>query len=268
MWEEIEIGFEKQSIVITGGANGIGRAAAIKFANKGANVTIIDLNEEAMATTIKEVERRGVKGLAIKADVSNEDDVKRAYQQINEKWGTVHILLNSAAMIMPKNVEDTTSEEWDKIFQVNTKSVFLNCKYALPELKVNRGNIVNMASMNGLIGQKSNTAYAGTKGAIIAMTKAMAIDYAPYGVRINCICAAGVATSLLEQWFLTKDDPKKAREELAKAHMLGYIAKPEELADTVLYLTSNKASFITGQAIQVEGGASLGYGAGPKPEWN
>jgi NAD(P)-dependent dehydrogenase (short-subunit alcohol dehydrogenase family) len=261
--------FAEKVVVVTGAASGIGQATAIKFAAEGATVAIVDLQEEAGLQTAALIQSNGGgKAAFYKADVSDDLQVEVLMRGIIEDYGTVHVLVNNAAMLMTKTVENTTSAEWDRIFRVNTKSVFLCSKYALPELKKNNGRIVNMASLNGQIGQKGNTAYAASKGAIIAMTKAMAVDYAHCGVRINCVCPAGVATPLLDQWFASMDDPLKGRADQERSHLLGYIASPQEIADTILFLASKQSGFITGQSICVDGGASLGYGAGPKAEWD
>lgn len=260
--------FVGKTVIVTGGGSGIGRAASLGFAEQGARVAVVDLNGEAGANTVGRIRDLGGTAVAIETDVSNEEQVIRMIGQVIEFCGSIDVLVNNAGMIMPKTIEETTYGEWERILRINAGSVFLCSKYAMEQLKRNKGKIVNMASLNGLIGQKGNTAYASAKGAVIALTKSMAVDYAPFGVRINCICPAGVHTPLLERWFASMDDPAKGRSDQERSHLLGYIATPEEIAGTILFLASDDSAFLTGQAIQVEGGASLGYGAGPKAEWN
>jgi NAD(P)-dependent dehydrogenase (short-subunit alcohol dehydrogenase family) len=260
--------FKEKTVVITGGASGIGKAAARKFASKGAQVVIMDWNMKAAVETAEIITASGGSSMALGADVSDEEQVKQAFAKIIEQYSRIDVLVNNCGVIMPKTIEFTSADEWDRIFRINTRSVFLCSKYALGELKKTKGKIINLASMNGLIGQKGNSAYAASKGAVIALSKAMAIDYAPYGIRINCICPAGVHTPLLDQWFSSMEDPEKGKRDQELAHLLGYIATPEEIAGTIVFLGSDESGFITGQAIQVEGGASLGYGSGPKAEWH
>ena len=150
-------------------------------------------------------------------------------------------------------------EEWDRLFNINLKSVFLLVKHAITELRKTRGAIVNMASLNGLVGQKMNPVYAATKGGVVAMTKALALDYAPDGVRVNCICPAGVSTTLLQHWIQEQDDPIATIQILNDMHPLGRPATSEEIAQAALFLASTQSGFITGVALPVDGGASLGY---------
>ncbi|KRF18412.1 SDR family NAD(P)-dependent oxidoreductase [Paenibacillus sp. Soil787] len=259
--------FSGKTVIVTGGGSGIGRTVAVSFAKEGASVTIADLNPMAAMETVDIIRTEGGSAISVETDVTNEQQIIHMVHTTLEHFGALDVLVNNAAMIMPKTVEQTSAEEWDRIFQINTKSVFLCSKYGIPELRKTRGRIVNVASLNGMIGQKGNTAYASTKGAVIAMTKAMAVDYAREGIRINCVCPAGVATPLLEGWLASVENREQARKDQAQSHLLGYIATPEEIAKLVLFLASEDASFITGQAVIVDGGASLGYGAGPKAEW-
>jgi len=260
--------FSGKTAIVTGGGSGIGRAASLGLAREGATVVIADKHAAAAMETVDAIRHEGGAAAFIEMDVTNEEQIKGMIQTTLKQFGSLDILVNNAAMVMTKIVEDTTADEWDRIFQVNTRSVFLCSKYALPALRTAKGRIVNVASLNGVIGQKGNTAYSATKGAVIAMTKAMAVDYASEGIRINCVCPAGVATPLFEQWLASVDDAELAHADQAQSHLLGYIASPEEIAKVILFLASEDASFMTGQAVIVDGGASLGYGAGPKAEWN
>lgn len=260
--------FTGKSVIVTGAGSGIGRTTALAFAREGAAVAIADLNLKAAAETAELIRSEGGVAIPVEADVTDEGQVAGMLRMTVEHFRAVDALVNNAAMIMPKTVEQTSSEEWDRIFRINTKSVFLCSKHAIPELRKTKGRIVNVASLNGVVGQKGNTAYAATKGAVIAMTKAMAVDYAREGIRINCVCPAGVSTPLLEGWLASADNGEQARKDQAQSHLLGYIASSEEIANVILFLASDQSSFITGQAVIADGGASLGYGAGPKAEWD
>ncbi|RXZ81709.1 SDR family oxidoreductase [Paenibacillaceae bacterium] len=247
--------------LITGGGSGIGEVAAWRFAEEGARVIIADIDENAGKSVAAQV--RSAYGteaaIAIRADVSDEQEVQSLAVAIASQCGKLDVLLNNAATILPKRLEEVETAEWSRMMDINLKSVFLLIKYMIPMLRQSKGSIVNMGSLNGLIGQKNNAVYASTKGAIVAMTKSLALDYAPDGVRVNCICPAGVSTPLLEQWIAEQQDPAHARLMLDEMHPLGRPAKPSEIADAALFFASSLSQFVTGVALPVDGGASLGY---------
>lgn len=248
-----------KTAIVTGGASGIGEAIVRLFAANGANVVIANRSEKDASRLTEQLLSEGASVIAVKTDVSKESDVQRLIQMTLERFGQIDIVVNNAAAIMPKYLEEFQEEEWDRIFDVNLKSVFLMVKHSIAELKKTRGSIVNMASLNGLVGQKMNPVYAATKGGMVAITKALALDYAPYGVRVNCICPAGVTTPLLEQWIQQQVNPAATVQDLNDMHPLGRPATSEEVAQTTLFLASDASGFITGVALPVDGGASLGY---------
>jgi NAD(P)-dependent dehydrogenase (short-subunit alcohol dehydrogenase family) len=188
-------------------------------------------------------------------------DIHAMVRATVESFGRLNILFNNAGRHLPKDAEATSEEEWDAILTTNLRSVFLAVKYAAGELKRTRGVIVNMASMVALLGQANSVAYSASKGGIVALTKSLALDFAPYGVRVNCLCPAGVATPLLERWIEEQADPAATRAAVDRIHPLGWTAGPEEIAAAALFLASDDASFITGIALPVEGGSGLGYRA-------
>lgn len=256
VWEMTLIG---KTAIVTGGGSGIGEAIVRLFASQGANVIVADRNEGVAVQLAEQLRSNGACVDAIAADVSKEEDVRNLVEETLSRYGGIDIVVNNAAMIMPKYLEEFLEDEWDRMMGVNLKSVFLMIKQAIPELKRTRGTIVNMASLNGLVGQKMNPAYAATKGGIIALTKSLALDYAPYGVRVNCICPAGVSTPLLRQWTQEQENPAATVRALNDMHALGRPATAEEVAQAVLFLASHESGFITGVALPVDGGASLGY---------
>lgn len=258
---------DNKAVIITGGASGIGAASALLFAEEGAKVVIADVNEENINTFVEALGDKGFSAYGIKCDVSDESEVKALIQLTVEKYGKVDVIFNNAGTILPKALVEVEEDEWDRLFQVNVKSMFLTAKFAIPYLKETKGSIINMASMTGVVGQQNNAAYSATKGAVIALTKAMALDYAPFQVRINSISPAGVRTPLLETWLELQEDPAKASETQDRSHMLGRTATSLEIAKVALFLASDDSSFITGENIVTDGGATLGYAAGPKPEW-
>ncbi|WP_217592343.1 SDR family NAD(P)-dependent oxidoreductase [Cohnella sp. GbtcB17] len=245
--------------LITGGASGIGEVSARRFAAEGAVVAVVDIDAEGGRRVADAIAAEGGRACAVRADVSSEADVASTVAELLRSHGRIDVLLNNAAAILPKPLEQVSEEEWTRVIAINLKSVYLTIKHTIPALRRSKGNIVNMASLNGLVGQKQNAVYASTKGAVIAMTKSLALDYAPDGVRVNCLCPAGVMTPLLEQWRLRQPDPEATTRLLADMHPLGRPATSEEIADAALYLASDGARFITGVALPVDGGASLGY---------
>jgi meso-butanediol dehydrogenase / (S,S)-butanediol dehydrogenase / diacetyl reductase len=257
-----------KAVIITGGASGIGAASALLFAEQGAKVIIADINEEKIEQFVNELLEKGYWAYGVHCDVSNEAQVKRLIDRTVQQCGKIDVLFNNAGTILPKTLEEIEGQEWDRLFQINVKSIFHTTKHAVSYLKQTKGSIINMASMTGVVGQQNNAAYSSTKGAIIALTKALAIDYAPFGVRINSISPAGVRTPLLETWLELQDDPQQASQAQDQSHMLGRTATSEEIARVALFLASDDSSFVTGENIVTDGGATLGYAAGPKPEWS
>jgi NAD(P)-dependent dehydrogenase (short-subunit alcohol dehydrogenase family) len=173
--------------------------------------------------------------------------------------GRLDILVNNAGTHKPHTIDSLTEEQWDGFISLNLKSQFLCIKAAVPHLRQTRGSIINMSSMTGVVGQPDALAYCATKGGILAMTKALAMDLAEDGVRVNAVCPAAVRTPLMEQWIGQQDDPDAVRELMNTMQPLGEMAEPEQIGDVVLFLASEASSFITGIHLPVDGGATLGY---------
>ncbi|MCY9668559.1 SDR family oxidoreductase [Paenibacillus alginolyticus] len=248
-----------KSAIVTGGSSGIGEAIVRLFAANGAKVVIADWNEQEAVRLADELMSSGQHVVSVKSDVSRAADVQSLIQETVQRFGQLDILVNNAAVILPKFIEEVEEAEWDRLLNINLKSVYLTVKHSLPYLKKSRGTIVNMASLNDLIGQKMNPVYAATKGGIVAMTKALALDYASDGIRVNCICPAGVSTPLLQHWIQEQDDPAATVQILNDMHPIGRPATSEEIAQAALFLASAQSGFVTGVALPVDGGASLGY---------
>ncbi len=175
-------------------------------------------------------------------------------------FGGIDAVHNNAGVASPSKPLDQTSEaEWDRLMNVNLKSIFWTTRAALPSLRESRGSILNTASMTGLIGQSVHAAYTATKGAMITLTKSMALDYAPFGIRVNAVCPAGVWTPMLEQWCTEQPDADAIRTYLDRIHTLGYCPKGDVVADAAVFLLSGRARFLTGCILPVSGGAELGY---------
>jgi len=248
--------------VITGSASGIGRATALEFAKEGARVVVADINSQGASETVKLITASGGTAVAVEVDVSNADSVQNLAHKTLEAFSRIDVLLNNAAIQVNKTVEDTTVEEWNREMAVNLGGVFLCSKYFLPHLRKTKSCIVNMASVNGFFVEPTCAGYCATKGAIIALTKAMAIDHGKEGVRVNCICPGYIDAGLAWGYFQAQPDPAAARAAAGKLHALWRIGKPEEVARVAVFLASDDASFMTGSAVAVDGG----FGSGLPPQ--
>lgn len=248
---------ENKVIFLTGGGDGIGHECALEYAREGANVVIADINEAAAQKTLSELP---TKGMVLPCDVTDPESVEGAVQRTLAKFGRIDAVHNNAGLASPSApLEKTSRQEWDRLLAVNVTSVYLTTRYTLFMLKAHRGVILNTASMAGLIGQSNHAAYVATKGAIIALTKAMALDYAPFGIRVNAICPAGVWTPTLKAWANEQPDPSGIEEYLRRIHPLGYCPEADVVASAAAFLLSDQARFITGCILPVSGGAELGY---------
>jgi NAD(P)-dependent dehydrogenase (short-subunit alcohol dehydrogenase family) len=244
--------------VITGSGSGIGRASALEFAKEGARVIVADINTSGARETVQQIESAGGSAIAIQADVSAPEPVQKLVGQVIQSFGKVDILFNNAAIQVNKTVEDTTFEEWNREMAVNLGGVFLCSKLFLPHLRKSKGCIVNMASVNGFFVEPMCAGYCATKGGIIALTKAMAIDHGKDGVRVNCICPGYIDAGLAWGYFEAQPNPAEARQTAGKLHALWRIGQPEEVARVAVFLASEDASFMTGSAVVVSGGFGVG----------
>ena len=248
---------ESKAIFLTGGGSGIGSECALAYARDGALVAIADVNRQSAEDT---AHAAGRDCIALSCDVSDGASIETALKAARAQFGRLDAVHNNAGIASPSKTLDQTSEqEWDDLMRVNVKSVYWTTRFALPALRETRGTILNTASMVGMIGQSIHAAYTATKGAMIALTKSMALDYAPLGIRVNAICPAGVWTPTLEQWCSEQPDQKAIRTYLDEIHALGYCPRGDVIADAAVFLLSQKARFLTGCILPVSGGAELGY---------
>lgn len=246
--------------IITGAGSGIGRATARLFAREGALVVTADLQAEAGEETVQLIRETGGESIFVRTDVSKSGDVMHLVQTAVERYGRLDILHNNAGMFLVKYLEDMAEEEWDRILGVNLKSIFLGVKYAVPHMKAQRsGVILNTASTGSFIGQHRTPAYIASKGGVAMLTKTLALDYAEYGIRVNCICPGAVNTPMLRQHFSTSPDPVRAAEVEQRLIPLKRFLDPEEIAEAALYLCSDRSRGVTGAAMPVDGGSLAGY---------
>lgn len=244
-------------IFLTGGSAGIGAECAKAYAKEGAHLAIAALDQQAIETVIKEI---GGEHLCLPCDVSDEVHVKDAFEKAIAHFGRIDSIHNNAGIAHPsKALHETTTEEWDKLMNVNLKSVYLTTKYGFEALQASKGTILNTSSLVAEIGQELHAAYSATKGALNTLTKSMALDYAKYGIRVNAVAPAGVWTPMLRDWSKEQPNSTEIENYLDKIHPLGYCPSGDVVADACVFLLSEKARFITGCILPVSGGAELGY---------
>lgn len=248
--------------LITGGASGMGRAAAYLFSKEGAKVAVLDVDIEGGNKTVDMIKSYGGEAFYVKGDVSKEVDVEKAVKEIISNYHQLNVLFNNAGIVLVKDLIDTEEKEWSKLIDINLKGMFLLSKHVVPEMiKAGGGSIINTASIYGLVGAAKYTAYCASKGGVIGLTKAMAIELAPYNIRVNCICPGNISTSMLENeaviWSkLWGKDVKEIKEEFSRMQPLKRVGLPEEVAYVALFLASDESSYVTGSAFIVDGGAT------------
>jgi NAD(P)-dependent dehydrogenase (short-subunit alcohol dehydrogenase family) len=251
--------YDGKVVVITGGALGIGRACAIAFAREGAQVTVADISQAAGEATLAEIEAAGAHGHLVVGDVSEAGQCQRVVRETVDRFGGLDVLFNNVG-IQPldsyKNVEETTEAMWDRILDVNLKSYFLMSKYAIPEIRRRGGGaVINTASVQGLQSQRGVPAYAASKGGVLSLTRQMALDYAAEGIRVLAVCPGTIDTEMVRTAAtLEPDGLEAALQRFGKSHPIGRIGTGQDIANVVLFLASDAASFMTGEYVCVDGG--------------
>jgi NAD(P)-dependent dehydrogenase (short-subunit alcohol dehydrogenase family) len=245
---------EGKTAVITGAGSGIGQASAIAMAREGASVAILDSNEAAGRQTAQELTGQKVNATFFSVNVTSEEQVRAAMAQVISKFGRIDILHNNAGIAIRHTVAEQDEQGWQTCMDVNLKGVFLCAKHVIPHMLDRGGSIINTASVTGIVGVRNRAAYSATKGAVVALTRNMALDYARYQIRVNCICPGFVRTPMAKALL---EDPIKEKR-LVDTHPLGRLGTPEDVANAVLFLASDLASWITGSALVVDGGFSAG----------
>jgi NAD(P)-dependent dehydrogenase (short-subunit alcohol dehydrogenase family) len=245
---------ERKTAVITGAGSGIGQASAYAMAREGASVAILDSNEEAGRQTVDELTAQKRDAAFFLVDVSSEEQVRAAISQIVVRFGRIDILHNNAGIAVRHPIAEQDVQGWQTCMDVNLKGIFLCAKHVIPHMLDRGGSIIHTSSVTGIVGVRNRAVYSATKGAVVALTKNMALDYARYQIRVNCVCPGFTRTPMAKA--LLQDPIKEKR--LVDTHPLGRLGTPEDVANAVLFLASDLSSWITGQALAVDGGFSAG----------
>jgi NAD(P)-dependent dehydrogenase (short-subunit alcohol dehydrogenase family) len=239
--------------IVTGAKSGIGLATALRFGEEGARVVLADVQDAQAAVTI--IADAGGEACFVKTDVSDEVSVREMFRQTVARYDRVDLLVNNAGLELAKTITDTTTAEWDRIMGVNLKGVFLCSKAAVLEMSQRGGGvIVNVASELGLVGAPEIAAYCASKGGVIQLTKAMAIDHAAANIRINCVCPGPVSTPLLDRIIATGADPEEEKRLTIEKTLLRRLGTPKEIANVILFLASSESSYMTGSVVVADGG--------------
>ncbi len=251
--------FDGRVAIVTGAAMGIGQAVARLLAESGAKVALLDRAEA-------DTSFMGEDALAITVELTDEAAVNDAVAQAADHFGRIDVVSNNAGIQRYGTAESTTQEQWDEVMDANVRSAVMVTRAAIPHLRRTKGSVVNMASVQSLASQRNVLAYTASKHALLGVTRSTALDLAADGIRVNCVAPGSVDTPMLS-WAISLDpNPGRLKRVIDSMHPLGRIARPEEVAECVLFLASNKASFVTGTCLVVDGGLSIGLPGAPEEE--
>ncbi|WP_314584778.1 glucose 1-dehydrogenase [Paenibacillus terrigena] len=249
--------------LITGAGSGIGRSAALLFAREGAAVIVNDVDEVKGLETVGEIIEKGGEALFIQADVTQPESVKAMVEVAIAEFGRIDVLFNNAGISGVGALHEIEPDTWDRIMSVNVKGVFLPSKYVLPYMMDRRtGSIINMSSCVAEMGLARRASYGATKGAVLALTKSMQVDYAAYNIRVNALLPGTIYTPFMENYLKTSyDDPTAAIESLKQRQLSGELGKPEDVANAALFLASDESKFMMGSPLYIDGGVVFGKNA-------
>ncbi|SDQ24215.1 SDR family NAD(P)-dependent oxidoreductase [Natronobacterium texcoconense] len=248
---------ENETVVITGAASGIGRETATRCAEEGARVVVTDIDSNGGQSVVDEIDDDGGEAVFYDLDVTDSEQFHAVLEEVADSYG-LDVLVNNAGTGHPGGSLETIDDSIrDFVIDVNVKGVWNGCHAALPHMKEQgHGSIVNVGSLASILGLPKQAAYSMTKGAVLNLTRAIAAEAGPYGIRANTVCPGFTDTQLLDQYLAQRDDPEKAREEMAEDYPLKRLAEPEEIASAILFLASDEASFVSGHGLVVDGGFS------------
>jgi len=253
--------FENRVVIVTGGSKGIGAGCVRTFAEAGARVAILDIDlpeAQKLAAELNEIRHGSI--FVLQCDVSDLLQLELSIAETAAHFEQIDCLINNAGVHPPATtIEETSIESLERLFRINFVSTYAAVKFALPHLRKTRGTIINMSSMTAVLGQHQSSAYAATKGAQLSLTKSLAIELGAAGIRVNAVLPSNVDTPLMRDWAATLPDPEAALQRVADLQVFGRLAQPEEIGRVCLFLATDDSSFITGQGLEVDGGASLDY---------
>lgn len=256
---------EGRSGIITGGASGIGKAIAMRFAAEGAAIVVADIHEKRGAEIVAEIEKTGGRAVFANVDVRRSEDCERVVALAVARFGKLDIMVNNAGIGRGAAIAELLEEDWDAVLAVNLKGVYLGSKFAFRAMARNGGVILNMASVAGIIAAPGFAAYGAAKAGVIHLTKITALEGAAFNIRANALCPTWIDTPLLEAALQRHPDLVAGKQEMAAGIPLGRIGQPEDVASAALYLASDDAAFITGVAFPVDGGTTVGaFGSAPR----
>ena len=241
--------------IVTGGGTGIGKAAALRFAQEGARVVVANRTEKTGQDTVRAVVEAGGQALWVRADVAVEADARAMVEAAVEAYGRLDILFNNAAIQTFGTAVSLKPEQWDELLGINLKGMYLAAKHAVPRMAAQGGgSIINHSSVLGLVGDPELVAYCAAKAGILGLTRSMAQAHGPQSIRVNALCPGDVETYIVRQYFDSQPDPDAARRRISSQYALRRIARPEEIANVALFLASDESSFVTGACIVADGG--------------
>lgn len=252
-----------KTVLITGAGSGIGKSTALLFAKEAAQVIVNDIHIENGTGTVQKIREDGGESYFIQADVTDPESVQTMVDKALDKYGRIDVLFNNAGISGVGALHEIEPEDWDRVMSVNIRGVFLPSKYVIPHMmKQKSGSIINMSSCIAEIGLARRASYAATKGAILALTKSMQVDYAPYHIRVNALLPGTIITPFVEQYLKTSyDDPEEAIEHLKKRQLSGELGLPEDVANAALFLASDESKFMMGSPLYIDGGVVFGKNA-------
>ena len=244
--------------IITGASAGIGRASVLLFAREGAKIAAVDLDDVGIKTLGQEVTASGGEALAVRADVSKADEVQRVVHAVIERFGRVDILFNNVGIVAHGKIHTISEAEWDRTMTINVKSMYLLCREVMPVfLRQGGGVILNTSSATALRSVPDRVAYSTSKGAVLALTRSMAVDYVRDHIRVNCLCPGTVDTPSFRQRMAAFPDPEEALRQFVARQPMGRLGTADEVAQAALYLVSDEAQFVTGAAFSIDGGMTI-----------